>query len=265
MASSNQRSTTDISLQDLPQLHEITKALAAALRQELNGHLDTLGPLFRPRRLLGDYLEGSGGEKAFQADQNFEKLRTAYTAVAERPFGLRSDLRPPLESIPSEVKLYSREYVHTASGGKGEPRAITMSCPFSWYLVYSSTYTPDAFAKALAGEQERDADSVRDFVLRALLLELLFSERSGLGDLLQALRFEVRFDHVKELGQLPMLVVSAPLQTVRPEDKTLLDATAISGRAAFDEVIALESVRTMPDPLKARIEAVLSEHGESLD
>src|SRR5579872_5501327 len=50
------------SIQRLLSLRKLTRAIADLLRAELKDYLSALAPLFRPRNVLGDYVQGASKE-----------------------------------------------------------------------------------------------------------------------------------------------------------------------------------------------------------
>ena len=111
-----------------------------------------------------------------------------------------------------------------------------------------------------AGRQERDYEAVRSFALRACMLNLLFERHPGLAAVLEGLRYKVDIRKLPELGELPLVTLSAPAATSRPPDDVLLTATGLSGRAVFQEVLDIASVEEIRDPLRDRIGALLRDH-----
>src|SRR5271169_4126377 len=85
--------------EQLPHLHNVTSEVAKICRGQLRTYLDALAPLFRPRRVLGNHMEGAGKESVTGADQTFAELRETYFKACGRPFDLRKELPTPLESV----------------------------------------------------------------------------------------------------------------------------------------------------------------------
>jgi hypothetical protein len=178
-----------------------------------------------------------------------------YFKACGRPFDLRKELPTPLESFGGQIALYEWEYLYDVRST--EARTITVVSPLTWVLAYPSTYTLSMMRQVVAGKQERDAEGVRSFVLRACLMHLLFSKLPDLDALFEGLRYQVEIRKSPQLGDLPMVTVSAPVPTIRPADDLLLAATALSGRSAFEEVIDDYQATHIPDPLQAQILKVL--------
>src|SRR5687767_16017944 len=75
---------------------KLTRALADAVRAQLQEYLTTLAPLFRPHTVFGDHIQGGHKESTKRADQALKDLIALYEKVAPaRPFNLRRELTPP--------------------------------------------------------------------------------------------------------------------------------------------------------------------------
>jgi hypothetical protein len=237
--------------EQLPRLHKVTGEVAKICRGQLRTYLDALAPLFRPRRVLGNHMDGAGRESVVGADQNFAELRETYFKACGRPFDLRKELPTPLESVPAQVQLYEWEYLYDIQAE--ERKTIAVVAPLTWVLAYPSTYTLPMMRQVLAGKQERDAEGVRSFVLRACLMQTLFAKVPELAALFEGLRYRVEVRKSQQLGEMPLVVLSAPVKTVRPADDLLMTATGLSGRTAFEEVIDDDQAAHIADPLQAQI------------
>ena len=252
-----------LDIDQLLRLHTLTKEVSRHCLKQLGGHIDTLAPLFRPRRFLGDLMEGAGREPLVGGEKNFADLGELYKSVAWRPFDLRPELSAPLESVSTQLQLYEWEYLHEVHTDSGW-RAIQVTAPLTWVLCYSSQYSLNMLRQVLAGQQERDAESVRAFVLRACLMHMLFVKLPALSDLLAGLRYHVEVRRSAQLGELPLVTISAPLSTLRPPDEVVARASGLAGGASFTEVIDLGAFDTLRDPLKEDIVRILRQHGESV-
>jgi len=251
--------TATLTNEDLQDRHDLTRQVAAVCRQELRTFLDALAPLFRPRRLLGDFVEGSGRETVRDARENFDRLREAFAAACGRPFELRRDLAAPLEAPATQMQIHDWEYVHRARTDR-EARSIAVTAPLTWVLMYPSVYSLSMMRQVAAGKQERNYDAVHAFALRACILKLLLEREPHLTSVLEGLRYQVEIRKLPELGELPLVTLSAPVATCRPPDDLLLVATGLSGRAVFQEVLDLESANQIRDPVRDRISGILREH-----
>jgi hypothetical protein len=118
--------------------------------------------------------------------------------------------------------------------------------------------------QVLAGQEERDSEAVRAFVLRACLVHLHFQKFPALVDLFSGLRYRVEVRHSQETGDLPFVTISAPFATMRPPDSLLTVASGLAGGASFAEVLDLSTVQNLKDPLREQIAAVFRTHGQEL-
>jgi hypothetical protein len=242
--------------EQLGRLHGITQQIEKTCQAQLRAYLDALAPLFRPRRILGNHMEGSGKESVVGSDQNLTELRDVYFKACGRPFDLRKELPEPLESVPTQIQLNEWEYTYDIQTER-ERRTITVVAPLTWVLAYPSAYTHSMVRQVVAGKQERDTDSLRSFVLRASIMHLMFSRLPELTTLLEGLRYRVETRKSPQLGGLPLVTISAPFMTYRPNDDLLLLASAFSGRSGFVEVVDPEQSAHISDPLQAQILNIL--------
>ncbi len=248
--------------EQLLHLHNLTRDVSKLCRNQLRDYLDALAPLFRPRRVLGDHVEGASRESVLGADQNLAELKELYFRVCNRPFDVRPEFNLPLESVQTQIQLYEWEYLHEVRTDR-ERRTISVVAPMTWVLAYPTTYTLSMIRQTLTGKQERDQDSVRSFVLRACMIHLLFVKNPTLSTLFEGLRYKVEIRKSAQLGELPLVTVSAPLETMRPSDDLLMMATGLSGRTAFQEVLDRAAGWRIPDPLQHQVASILREHGEA--
>jgi hypothetical protein len=255
--------TEGLKIDQLLHLHTLTKEVSKFCQRQLRGHLDTLALLFRPRRILGDAIEGSERESVGGSDRTLAELRDLYRRVAVRPFDLRPELPVPIESISTQLQLHEWEYLHDTKTDHGW-RTIKVTCPLTWVITYSSPYSLSILRQVLAGQEARDPDSVRAFVLRTCILHLQFAKLPAIADLLAGLRYRVEVRRSPELGDLPLVTVSAPLSTIRPPDNLVTMASGLAGGAAFAEILDLNSVKTLRDPFRDEITAILGKHGQEV-
>ena len=126
-----------------------------------------------------------------------------------------------------------------------------------WVLTYSSEYTPSQVAQTMAGREQRRSDAVRQFVVNALVMHAMLAKFPGITQLLTDLRYEIRTEKSPALGDLPLVTIRSCLPSFRPADGLMLTASRFSGVPAFIELIDIEVLSTLPDPLKLRIEKIL--------
>ena len=256
-------SASTLNVEQLLQLHTLTKEVARICQKQLRSYLDTMALLFRPRRILGDAIEGAERESVGGVERNVAELRDLYRKVALRPFDLRPELSLPLESVSTQMQLYDWEYMHQIKTDRGW-RSIKVTSPLTWVVVYSSNYSLAMFRQVLAGDEERDSEAVRAFVLRACLMSLHFTKFPAIAELLAGLRYRVEVRQTPETGDLPLVTLSAPFSTMRPPDTLVSVASGLAGGTSFSEVLDLASVKSLQDPLREQVAAVFRAHAQEL-
>src|ERR1700674_6133795 len=213
-----------LNVEQLLHLHTLTKEVARVCQKQRRGYLDTLALLFRPRRILGDAMEGAEREAGGGSERTVAQLRDLYRKVALRPFDLRPELSVPLESVSTQMQLYEWEYLHQSKAERGW-RSIKVTSPLTWVVAYSSTYSLPMLRQVLAGQEERDSEAVRAFVLRACIMHLHFTKFPAIAELLAGLRYRVGIRQTPETGDLPLVTLSAPFSTIRPPDSLVTIAS----------------------------------------
>jgi hypothetical protein len=245
----------DITLDQLLGLREQTERLSEFLRDQLAGYLATLRALLAPRRVLGKYAGGTGS--IAREDEAFELLRKKYNEVCGSPFRLPSSLeREHLANVDADLDLYPWEYTHEASGDEGA-HPITITSPVRWVLAYHSDYTLQQVRGVLAGKAERRPNALRDFVVHALVIDLVLSRNPGVSKILTDLRYDLDSEHSSEFGKLPLTTLTAPLTSFLPPDKLVLSSTRFSGVPAFIELIDTDSIDQLADPLQSKLREII--------
>jgi hypothetical protein len=252
-----------LDLEQLLRLHTLTKEVARLCQKQLRGYLEAMALLFRPRRMLGEAMEGAERESAGGSERTVSELRDLYRKIAPRPFDLRPELSFPLESVSTQMQLYEWEYLYQTKTERGW-RAIKVTSPLTWVVAYSSTYSLSMLRQVLAGQEERDSEAVRAFALRACLMHLHFQKFPALVDLFAGLRYKVEVRRSPETGELPLVTLSAPLATLRPPDSLVTVASGLAGGASFAEVLDLYAVRNLKDPLREQIAAIFGKQGQEI-
>jgi len=243
-------------------LRKLTRAVSDFLLKELKEHLATLTPLLKPKAVLGGYVQGGPKDIARGADKAFKELQELYWGVCgTKPFNLSRDLRPPIAVDGSILEMVPFEYPHTAKTKK-ESKTVTIASPLKWVLYYSG-YSPGHLREVL-----NDADGsgleLQEFVLNHLVLHVAAFKQTGVPQLLESLRFPVSFHQYPEFGNLPVTVISSSVPTVRPPDATIIESTEVSGTDEFEEVVSVEDMERMRDPLRERLVELVRSHSPEL-
>jgi hypothetical protein len=131
--------------------------------------------------------------------------------------------------------------------------------PCRWIISYGG-FGPAQLRHALA-QRERWKEELLQFVLHAAVLRVVISRLPGIGRLFEALRFPLTLGKIAEFGELPALTVSSPVVTVLPADEVVIESTELSGRDAFEEIVDLECLRKMEDPVRHKLLETAGEKG----
>ncbi len=243
-----------LTFEQLVDLREKTEAISQFLYKRLKGHLETLRLLLAPRRLLGKYVGVK--EDVVGADKAFAQLQEIYRGVCGKPFALSTELdEGPLKLLENRFELYPWEYIHQAKSER-ETKAVTITSPVRWVLTYSAGYTLSQVLQAVVGKEQRQTDALRQFVVNVLVMHLVLAKYPGIAQLLTDLRYQVGVDKSSRLGELPLVTLSACLPSFRPSDQLILTATRFSGVPAFIELIDVDMLDTLHDPLKQHLEEI---------
>jgi len=247
--------TGTLTFEQLAKLREQTEAIAGFLRNRLQGYLETLRPLFAPRRLLGKYVDHK--ENVAGSEKAVVQLREKFKEVCGTPFSLTPELDDSiLTGMDSRPELYPWEYTHEVRDAE-ELRELIIVSPVRWVLTYGSGYTLSQVRQAIAGKYERRSHHLRQFVVNALVMDMLVAKYAKIAQLFSDLRYHVQVDKCPGLGALPFVTVSASLPSFRPADSLVLMATRFSGVSNFVELIDVDAVHKLQDPLKSQIEELL--------
>jgi hypothetical protein len=55
------------------------------------------------------------------------------------------------------------------------------------------------------------------------------------------------------LGDLPITRIGVAIPTSRPADAVVIESAELTGMDAFEEVVRVEAITQLPDPLKERL------------
>jgi len=241
-------------------LRRVTRAISDHLVSELRGHLNTISPLLRPRRFLGDYIESGSAEQVIDADKNFAYLGDIYARAAGKPFDLPRPLRSPLRPIGLGLEVYPWESLHEISSG-GSKMVVTVTSPVRYVMSYASGMSLSRLRQAIAGKEERKKEDIQEFVIRCCLIHSLLAKNEGVVHLLRALRWELSMETSPDLGALPLTTLTAPVRSILPPDDLILESTEMSGKALFEEVVDVNAAAEIHDPLAAKVEQIIQAAG----
>ena len=246
------KSSKSLTFEDLTELRERTEALSQFLEKQLKGYLEALRPLFAPKRLLGRHV--GSREEVSGEDRTLAQLQEKYKEVCRTPFALPIEWYDgSLTALDNRLELCPWEYTYEAKGDENT-KMLTITSPLRWVLTYASGYSLAQMRQVVNGKIDRRQEAVRQFVVNALVMHFLLNAYPALLQVLQDLRYQVSVEPAPGLGTLPLVTIAATLPTFCPPDSLLLKATRFSGVPAFIELIDLDSIQTLQDPLRLRLE-----------
>lgn len=247
------------STQRLLTLRKLTRGVADLLRAQMKDYLSTLAPLFRPRHVLGNYVGSGAYEASRTGEKAFRELQELYQTIAQsKIYRLPGELKTPLEVINPQLEMTPVEYTHLATSGS-ESKTVMISSPLKWVLTYGG-FGPGRLRELIQDEQ-RSSDQLQQFVLHYLMMHTVVSKQPGVQQIMEALHFPLSIDQSADFGNLPIIYVSSSISTVRPPDELLVESTEISGMDTFEEIVQLEDVEKLRDPLKEQLLEITKSHG----
>jgi hypothetical protein len=235
------------SVQSLLVLRKLTRAITDVVRVQMTEYLKVLTPLLRPKAVLGDYVQGGPKEPTRKADKAFAALQALYETVAvARPYSLPRELTPPLSFGSVGLEITPLDYVHVAQSGT-DTRKIKVRCPLTWVLTYSDF--PPTRLQELLDTKARSVEELQRFVLNYLAT----TSEPALMQLFQALHFPVTTSRAQPFGELPITHIGIGIPTTRPSDALMIESAELTGMDAFEEVVRVEEIAKLSDPLKERL------------
>jgi hypothetical protein len=227
---------------------------------QLRDHLQTLSFLVRPRALLGDYVASPSKEPARNADAAFAEFKTLYESILPtRPFGFRKEIVTPMVNLSHVPEITPWEYTHSAHSDRGE-KSIAITSPLRWVLHFAP-YPPRRVME-LVSNRENAADELLQAAIHYLVMHVAIVKQPPVLRLFEALRLPVESARLPGLGDLPITVISSAVRTVLPPDPIVVESTEISGRDAFEEIVDRQQLQELADPLKCKLQDLLSAEAE---
>ncbi len=241
--------------QEFLKLRGATEKISAELSKRVKRHLNVLRPLFVPRKLLGTYVRSGTMEEVPGSDKAFAELQERYASVAQKPFGLPTKLQTPLAPIPNQLEATPFQYSLHSEGSPN--KAITITASAKWVISFHSDCSLTRLKAMLAGEEPKQAEDMKQTVVHHLFPIIFLHRFSDIGGLLEDLRYVVQTEEIAELGGLPVVTLEAPLKTFLPPEDFIQQITQLSGIPAFQEIIDLDAIEALSDPLKESVKGLL--------
>ena len=251
------------SVQSLLVLRKLTRAITETVRAQMSEHLTTLTPLLRPTAVLGEYVQGGQKEGSRKADKAFRDLEALYqTVCTTKPFNLPREMpSTPLSILSTGLDITPYGYPHQVKTDSGT-RTITVRAPLTWTLTYTG-FGPGRLQELL-NTKMRSNEEVSKVVLSYLALHVVLTNQPGLLKIFEAMHFPVTTVKVPEFGDLPVTRIGAAVDTKRPPDAVIVETAELTGMDAFEEIVELEAVGRLRDPLRESLMSVAREHAPEL-
>jgi hypothetical protein len=241
-------------------LRKLTTALSEYFSAQISQHLTHLAPLLNPRLLLGELIRGEkftakGGESFYQ------ELAALYQSIAPaRPFNATLELKPPLDIFGITPEIVPASYSYVPQGGS---KPITIRSPLKWVLSYKDL-SPNRLQELIVLHQRSGGLELRSALLHYLVLYLISNKPTGISAVMRSLGYPFAHSTVPEFGKLPLTFVCSPVSSLRPPDEVIVMNTELSGTDTFDEVVNLDELLALADPVQAEIRRLVAEHAGSL-
>lgn len=250
------------STQSLLARRKLTRAIGDAMRGQMAGYLAVVTPLLKPTAVLGEYVHGGQREPNRKAERAYKELQALYETVATvAPFNLPHELKPPLNVGAASLEITPVDYEHVATSGS-MTRTIAVRSPLTWVLCYSG-FAP-ARLRELLGSKLRSNDELQRVVLSYLVMHVVINEQPGVKQMLEALRFPITTSRFPECGALPITRIGLAVSTSRPPDDVIVQSAELTGVDAFEEVVDVDDVARLGDPLREQLLALAREHAPEL-
>ncbi len=238
----------DLDNQEFLKLRQATETISNVLTKRLKTHLDILKPLFLPRKLLGTYIKSAFRDEVAGSDKSFATLQERYAAICEKPFKLPKKLKAPLAPIANQLEVTPYTYPLQVEGA--DSKVIQITSPTKWILSYRSDCPIPRLKAMLSGNEPPQTDDMTRALIDHLVLVIFLEKFPYLKQILEDLRYSINIEELEELGGLQVVVARAPVETFLPSDEFILQITQLSGVPAFQEIVDLEALENMTDPLK---------------
>jgi hypothetical protein len=249
-------------VQSLLVQRKLTRAITDAVRVQMTEYLKALAPLLRPKAVLGDYVQGGPKEPSRKSDKAFGDLQALYDTVAvARPYNLPRELTPPLSFTNVGLEITPLDYVHEAQSGS-DKRRIKVRCPLTWVLTYTD-YPPTRLQELLEAKA-RSIEELQRFVLNYLVLHVATKNEPALMQVFDALHFPLTTSKSPQFGELPITRIGIGITTARPSDALMIQSAELTGMDAFEEVVKVEDIAALADPMKERLLTIARQQAPEL-
>ena len=115
------------------------------------------------------------------------------------------------------------------------------------------TWTSRPTAQELLGARPDRSRELQRFVLNYAVMHIAATSDPALMRVFEALHFPLTTSKSPEFGELPITRIGINISTYRPSDALIIQSAELTGMDAFEEVVKVEEIAGLPDPLKQRL------------
>lgn len=243
----------NITMDDVVGLRTETRNISDTLFKEINGYIQALTPLFSPRNVLGEYMEGASN-KVPKAEENFSEISKKYRKIMKEIFGRDFLLSQPVNLINHQLVLTPYAKIENVDGVR-----LMLVSPTRWVLGFDTKYGLSNLLRSELGEEAKpDVGEIRDYVVSNLVVAWLMDNKPNIRCLIHGLHFSVSIEYLIEQQKVPFVVISAPCEAFRPQAELVKMAASFSGSAHFEDMVDEESITKIPNYFKEKMMASLN-------
>jgi hypothetical protein len=88
----------------------------------------------------------------------------------------------------------------------------------------------------------------------------VITHQRGVRSLFEALRLPLTTTKAPELAELPVTRIGIGISTFRPSDPVVVESAQLTGVDAFEEVVNVDDIASLADPLKNRLTEIARQH-----
>ena len=134
--------------------------------------------------------------------------------------------------------------------------------PLTWTLTYGG-YAPTRLPELLKTKL-RPGEDLGQLVLSYLMMHVVTTNSPGLMQAFEALHFPITTTTIPEFGPLPITRIGVAISTTRPSDAVILESAELTGMDAFEEIVNVDDLAHLRDPLKERLFEIARQHAPEL-
>jgi hypothetical protein len=212
--------------------------------------------------VLGDYIDGGSKESTKRADKALKELQALNEKVAgTKPYNLPRELTLPIRLAGVGLEITPVDSPHVVRSG-ADTRTIMVRSPLTWTLTYAG-YAPTRLPELLKAKL-RPGDELGQLVLSYLLMHVVTTNSPGLMQTFDALHFPITTTTLPEFGPLPITRIGVGISTERPSDAVILQSAELTGMDAFEELVNVDDLSQLRDPLKERLLEIVRQQAPEL-